>query len=561
MCGITGIKAFNEVGRMHMIHLAAATQSLSHRGPDHQDTYIEDFVGLGHRRLSVIDVSNRGHQPMTDSSGRFVIVYNGELYNYRELRQQLQQNGVAFKSDSDTEVVLQSYIHQGIDCLQHFNGCFSFAVYDQQKQTLFIARDRMGIKPLWYYQDEDKFIFASELKSLLTYNLPKEIDAVSLTQYLQLTYVPAPYTMLQGVRKLLPGHYLLVSPEASSTQAYYQIPNPRHGLNQLDYQAQKDQLVDLLDQSVQRRLVSDVPLGAFLSGGIDSSVIVALASRHVEDFYTFSIGFEDQPFFDETHYAQQVADHFKTKHTVFKLTNNDLFRYVQEVWDHLDEPFADSSAIATYILSKYTRDQVTVALSGDGADELLAGYRKHVALQAAMSGGFYPAAARLLAPLSALFAQGRHGSFANKMRQIKRFNEGLSLPKADRYWLWASIYSQKQATGLLSESMREQVNQEQLAYRQAVFTRSMNGATDINEFLYADMQLVLPNDMLTKVDLMSMAHGLEVRVPFLDHEVVEYAFSLPAESKLKGSFRKRILQDAFKDILPATLYNRPKARF
>jgi len=204
---------------------------------------------------------------------------------------------------------------------------------------------------------------------------------------------------------------------------------------------------------------------------------------------------------------------------------------------------------------------VTVALSGDGADELLAGYRKHVALQAAMGGGFYPAAARLLAPLTSFFSQGRHGTFANKMRQIKRFNDGLSLPKADRYWLWASIYSQKQATSLLSAPLRDQLNKEQLAYRQQVFTQNMNGATDINEFLYADMQLVLPNDMLTKVDLMSMAHGLEVRVPFLDHEVVEYAFSLPAESKLKGSFRKRVLQDAFKDILPADLYNRPKQGF
>lgn len=561
MCGITGIMAFNELGRMHMIHLAQATEKLKHRGPDYQNTFVEERVGLGHRRLSIIDLSPLGNQPMTDASGRYVIVYNGEIYNYRTLRQQLQNLGVSFISESDTEVLLQMYIHYGAECLSQLNGCFALAIYDNREQEIFLARDRMGINPLLYYMDEDKLVFSSEMKSLLSYNIPKELDLESLCLYLQLNYVPAPQTMLKEVKKLMPGSYMKVSGKGKEISSFYKIDYKRDYATPLSYDQQKQKLRELLQHAVSKRLLADVPLGAFLSGGIDSSVIVALASEQVQQLSTFSIGYQDQPFFDETAYAQLVAQKFHTRHTVFSLTNGELYGHLQDLWDHLDEPFGDSSAIPTYILSKYTRKEVTVALSGDGADELLGGYNKHLALYRSFEGGLFTKAAPLLAPLARLFPQSRHNRISNWMRQLQRFSQGLSLPAADRYWLWATLATQSQAQELLNPAILQNLDLISLKERRQKILHSMNGQPHINDVLYTDMQLVLPNDMLTKVDWMSMAHGLEVRVPFLDHEVVDFCFSLPATSKIQGNFRKRILQDTFRDVLPKELYRRPKQGF
>ena len=567
MCGITGLYAFNELGKFHMINLSAATEALSRRGPDFGRTDIIDRVGLGHRRLSIIDTSADGHQPMRDPSGRYTIVFNGEIYNYPALRQRLQQRGVTFQSATDTEVLLQLYMHEGRACLNQLNGFFAFAIYDQQEDVLFAARDRLGIKPLLYYQDEDKVIFASEMKSLLAYGIEKHLDYTSLQHYLRFNYVPAPHTMLRNVRKLMPGQYLEVSkPRAERVQfgTYYQIPFNEARLNpdNLTYAQQQQKLAALLEDSVQQRLVADVPLGTFLSGGIDSSVITTLASRHVDRLKTFSVGYRDEPFFDETRYAQLVAKRLKTDHTVFSLTNRDLYEHLHQLLDHLDEPFADSSAIPVYILSKETRQRITVALSGDGADELFSGYNKHWAAWRMLHPGLAERSVQALLPLWRALPQSRQGALTNRVRQLQRFAEGSALTAKERYLQWATFTTDEAARALLSEASQQQIDA--AAYRQR--TQGLVAAISderetVSQWLLIDTQLVLPNDMLTKMDLMSMAHGLEVRVPFLDHRVVEFAFQLPEESKINRRMKKRIVQDTFRSMLPAALYRRPKKGF
>ncbi len=563
MCGITGIFAFNLVGKFNMINLAAATKTLERRGPDHQGLYSDSFVGLGHRRLSIIDTSAAANQPMWDEAGRYCIIFNGEIFNFQELRKELEAKGISFSTHSDTEVLLKLYILEKEKCLNKLNGFFAFCVYDKQEQTFFLARDRYGIKPLLYVMDEDKFIFGSEMKSILAYGIGKDLDYTSLHTYLQLNYIPAPRTIFKKVKKLLPGHFLTIVNCQLSIVDYYTIPYDSLQVekNPISYQEAKQKLKILLEASVQRRLVADVPLGTFLSGGIDSSVVTALAKKYKPDLHTFSIGFRDERFFDETKYARLVANHFKTEHTVFSLTNDNLYEHVHSILDYIDEPFADSSAINVYILSQETRKHATVALSGDGADELLAGYNKHAAFHRIVNKSWREDVAASLLPLWKLLPKSRSNPLANKARQLQRFAEGMKLSSRDRYWRWAGYANENQALGLLSESSRKQFVENEYEEFKAGLISAIPEKESINDILLTDTQLVLPNDMLAKVDLMSMANGLEVRVPFLDYEVVNYIFSLPSDFKINSDIRKRILQDTYKDILPTKLYNRPKKGF
>jgi len=563
MCGITGIFAFNLVGKFNKIHITNATMALDKRGPDFQDIHIDEWVGLGHRRLSIIDTRDVANQPMWDDQKRYCIVFNGEIFNYRELRSELEAKGTTFFTQSDTEVLLKLYIQQKENCLAKLNGFFSFCVYDRQEQTFFIARDRFGIKPLLYLFDEDKFIFASEMKAILQYGIERNLDYTSLYAYLQLNYIPAPDTIFTQVKKLLPGHYIKVGRQHMDVARYYEIPYDREKAerNPTSYEEAQAKFKDLLEASVQRRLVADVPLGSFLSGGIDSSIVAALASRHKPDLHTFSIGYRDEKFFDETHYARLVAKQINAEHTVFSLTNNDLYAHVHAILNYIDEPFADSSAIAVYILSKETRKHATVALSGDGADEMFAGYNKHAAFRQITSPGWKENLVGAFGPLWKALPKSRSGAITNKIRQLSRFSEGMKLSSRDRYWQWAGYAGKAEALDMLLPHVREGVAMNDFAGRQQSLLRHLPEKENINDILLTDMGLVLPDDMLTKVDLMSMANGLEVRVPFLDYEVVNFAFSLPVSYKIDGNMRKRIIQDSFRDILPAALYNRPKKGF
>ncbi len=570
MCGITGLMAFNEIGRFAMINLSNATEALAHRGPDAGRLYNDHFVGLGHRRLAIIDTSPAAHQPMSDAAERYWIVFNGEIFNYRSLRAQLEQAGEQFATESDTEVLLRLYMREGKACLQKLNGFFAFCIYDKEAQSLFLARDRMGIKPLWYYIDEDKLLFASELKSLLQYGIEKQLDTVSLFQYLQLNYTTAPDSMLKGVQKLLPGHCALLQKGDLHIEKYYQIDN--HYLENYpnivqsqSYSARQKQLEALLDDAVQQRLVADVPLGAFLSGGIDSSVVVALAARQQPHLHTFSIGYRDEPFFDETKYARLVAKKCNTEHTVFSLSNDDLYEHLFDMLHSLDEPFADSSALAVYILSKKTRKHVKVALSGDGADELFAGYNKHHGEYKMRKGGLAMRTVVALEGLWKKLPKSRNSSFGNKVRQLHRFANGAQLTERERYWQWAGFATELQAEALMSQELRKNFDEEIYDRRKDTLLRFIKDSKyeleNLNEVLYTDMQMVLPNDMLTKVDAMSMAHALEVRVPFLDHRLVDFVFSLPLSDKINATHRKRILKDTFRHLLPKELYHRPKQGF
>jgi asparagine synthase (glutamine-hydrolysing) len=563
MCGITGIYSKNLAGKMHMINLSNATEQIASRGPDARGVWMNDHVGLGHRRLSIIDTSDHANQPMTDASGRYRIVYNGEIYNYRALRKELLGAGITFHSESDTEALLYAYIRYREKCLNLLNGFFAFAIYDEKENTLFAARDRYGIKPLYYANDDDKFLFASDMHSILAYGINKEIDLESLYTYLQLNYTPAPNTMMKGVKMLVPGAYLTVSEAGFDIQQYYSIDYEASHVTSGEsaYERQKKHLKALVEESVRRRLVSDVPLGTFLSGGIDSSIISGIAKKYKDNLHTFSIGYSDEPFFDETRYANLVAKKFQTDHTVFSLSNDDLYAHLFDILDRMDQPFADSSAIPTYILSKKTKEHITVALSGDGADELFSGYNKHSAHLRAMHGSSANSLLKTFGSWLKYLPKSRNSAIFNKIRQAEKFGIGLNLNQAERYWRWASILPEARAINLINADSRQKLSMENYLHLKSQYLKPIKGETDLNELLEADMQLVLPNDMLRKVDLMSMAHGLEVRVPFLDHHLIAYAFQLPVSSKINGQMRKRILQDAFRDMLPPELYNRPKKGF
>lgn len=553
MCGIVGMLAFNESGKKHFPQMDNAVNSLTHRGPDGKGVYENKNVTLGHRRLSIIDISNDGAQPFTDSSERYTIVFNGEIFNYKKLRKQLQNKGVSFKSQSDTEVLLYLYIHEKEKCLEKLDGEFAFAIYDNNNDELFVARDRFGIKPLYYFKDNDRFVFASEMKALIELGIPKQIDCASLQTYLHLNYIPSPFTIFENVAKLEAGNYLTISKSKAIRKGiYYQLPDLSEPLSpSLNYTAAQQQLKKLLEESVLNRMVADVPLGTFLSGGVDSSIITAIAAQNTKNLNTFSIGYKNEPLFDETHFAELVAKKYNTNHTVFKLSNDDLFANLHQVLESIDEPFADSSALAVNILSMQTKKHVTVALSGDGADEIFAGYNKHAAELKARDAGIKARLVKTTHPILKHLPKSRNSKIGNKIRQLEKFAEGIKLDEKERYWKWAGFSNENESL-LLNPSKN-------YSSRKKEILKDLD--SNYNSVLLTDIQLVLENDMLVKVDRMSMNQSLEVRVPFLDHKIVDFAFKLPTNFKIDDNHQKKILKDAFKDYLPEELYNRKKQGF
>lgn len=571
MCGIVGIVSSNP---KELAKIVTATRTLSKRGPDNRGSAKFGNLSLGHARLSIIDTSEAANQPFSDANDRYTIVFNGEIYNYQDLRKELIEEGCTFVTNSDTEVLLNLYIKYGSDCLEKLNGFFAFTIYDKKENALFLARDRMGIKPLIYYIDDEKFVFASELKAILTFNVKKEIDKASLFNYLQFNYIPTHNSILVGTKKLKPGHFIYIDnidkiDNGVEEQLYYEIPSNTEQTIQTsapNYDKSQEVLKNLLEDAVQKRLVSDVPVGTFLSGGVDSSIISLLAKKYKPDLQTFSIGYKDEPFFDETFYANTVAKKIGSNHHSFSLTNNDLYENLNEILDYIDEPFADSSAIAVYLLSKYTKEHVTVALSGDGADEMFSGYNKHMAEFKSRNPGIKESAVKMGYPIWRNLPKSRNTKFTNINRQLYKFSLGAKLPHKSRYWKWASIISEEKANYLLKEELifnPQRLSDTAFEYkkRKDELLKSIRKDGDINDVLHTDMKMVLTNDMLRKVDGMSMANSLEVRTPFLDHRLVNFAFSLPTGFKINSIMKKKILQDAFRDELPNEIYKRPKHGF
>ena len=560
MCGITGIIANYSLSNDELNRTAVAVKCLEKRGPDAEGIVNYGSAVLAHRRLSIIDTNTASNQPMEDVSKRYSIVFNGEIYNYKTLKKDLVEKGYEFNNASDTEVLMNGYDCYGTAFLNKLNGFFAFVIYDKQEKTTLVARDRIGIKPLLFYKKENAFYFASEMKALLEFDIPREIDHTSLYTYLQLNYVPEPHSMIKGVKKLKPGHYLKIDAQNRVQKIpFYQVDYPKVDAQYLDlsYDQAKGRFLEILDRSVERRMVADVPLGTFLSGGIDSSLVTALASRKVNNLSTFSIGFKDDPHFDETEFALAVAKKFKTNHHVFSLSRMDLLASLYETLDYIDEPFADSSALAVNALSRETKKYVTVALSGDGADEMFSGYHKHKGEFLMRQNGVKQQVVKKLSPVWSSLPKSRNSSLGNFFRKLDKFATGSSLSKDERYWLWASLLNEAGASNLLLKRPQK----ESYLKRKEEILAVISKGNDFNDVLFTDVSLVLQSDMLRKVDLMSMANGLEVRTPFLDHELMNFAFSIPANFKIDGQMKKKIVQDAAKEILPEMLYNRPKKGF
>lgn len=559
MCGILGYISTKKI--CSQASFKTALDAMSLRGPDASGVFQENAILLGHRRLSIIDTSEGANQPIKDASNRYVLVFNGEIFNFQHLREtKLSGFDIPFRTHSDSEVLLYLLIHYGQSCLSWLSGFFAFAFYDTVSQTTLIARDRFGKKPLIYFQDEDQFIFGSEMKSILPLMPKRVINKESLFLFFQFNYIPPSRSILEGVHKLSPGHSLLIGPEGLEISAYYKINISDSNTTPVTYEDAKQQLHQLMQQSVQDRLISDVPLGAFLSGGIDSSVVVATAAKYTNQLRTFSIGYKDNPLFDESKYADLVAKKYNTDHEVFYLSERDYKEEILNVLDYLDEPFADSSCIPQYILCKKTKPKVTVALSGDGGDEVFAGYNKHRAEWMFRNNPLMALLAKSASPLLKRLPQNKNSKIGNITRKMVKLANGARLTDPERYIQWCSILGEKEVSPLFTTSFQNSIRQKLIRAEHQKYSSHIK-SNDFNEILLSDMQLVLPGDMLYKVDMMSMANSLEVRSPFLDHRIVDFAFQLPASYKIDRQLNKRIVQDAFRNDLPAELYNRPKQGF
>jgi asparagine synthase (glutamine-hydrolysing) len=516
----------------------------------------DDGAHLGMRRLSIIDLAG-GHQPISNEDGTVSSVFNGEIYNYRELQPELEARGHHFQTHSDTEVIVHSYEEFGPACVSKLRGMFAFAIWDAKKQSLFIARDRVGKKPLYYtLTSEGALIFGSELKSLLQHpSMRREINPQAIDAYLTWGYVPDPLSILKGIRKLPPGHYLTFANGRVDVTCYWDFRyEPVQGETSRRAEDYLEELRSLLSESVRLRLIADVPLGAFLSGGIDSSTIVGLMAREMsQPVKTFSIGFNEDSY-NELKYARIAARHFGTDHHEFVVTP-DLCQIVDDLAWFLDEPFADSSAIPTYMVSKLAREHVKVVLSGDGGDELFAGYTRYVIDQRRSGFAGLPRFVRhgLMAPLSRHLPHGARG---------RNFLHNVALDSLDRYLDSISIFTELNKPLLYTDAFRGQLQRngdEVIPFRS--YAERVRTGEPLDTLLYIDSKTYLPGDILTKVDRMSMAVSLEARVPLLDHKLIEFVNSIPASLKLNGLETKHVFKQAIRDFVPAEILNRPKQGF
>ena len=572
MCGISGAVWTHPQQDVSRPVLERMTNVLSHRGPDDAGYFYSPeqcpeqtraWCGLGHRRLSIIDLAG-GHQPLSNEDGTIWIAFNGEIYNYRELKEPLRQQGHHLATSSDTEVIVHLYEQYGVDCVQHLRGMFAFAIWDEKRQRLLLARDRMGQKPLFYRQESGRLTFGSELKALLQVpGAPRDVDPRAVEQFLTYQYVPHPHCILKGYAKLPPAHIAVYEQGELTVRPYWQAPyaHPeRHSLPQSAEEWSKS-LRETLTEAVRLRMRSDVPIGAFLSGGIDSTIIAGLMQSLSErPIHTFSIGF-DVPEFDERAFARQAAEHLGTDHHEYVVQPSALESLPRLIW-HYDEPFGDSSAIPTMYLSEVTRREVTVSLSGDGGDELFAGYPRYQAVQLAGQVDHIPQFLRQIFAWNVwqqiIPASQKQRSFG---RRLKRFMAALGTSPELRYLRWVGTFDDLLRKELYSPEFTQSLggyNADEVILQAYQACRDRDFLTQTT---CVDVLTYLPSDILTKVDVASMAYSLEARSPFLDHKVVELAARMPMELKFRGGQQKKILIDTFRDLIPEPLQNRPKMGF
>ena len=557
MCGIAGFTQFHQK-QGDKKSLIAMGQAIFHRGPDDGGEYLDDNIGLCHRRLSIIDLSAAGHQPMHSYNDQYTIVFNGEIYNFLPLREQLIEKGYQFNSHSDTEVLLALYQEYGVDLLQYINGMFAFALWDKSEKCLFLARDRIGKKPLYYHQTEGDILFASEIKSLLALpQVPKKLRLDAVHDFFAYQYIPDPKSIFEDIYKLEPGHYIKLTANNSETVKYWDISFAK--VSSKSEQNLKAKLLDIANECTQKRMISDVPLGAFLSGGVDSSGIVALMAKNSDTpVTTCSIGFDEKKF-NETEFAKIVAHQYKTEHHELTVHNN-VADSLELITSFFDEPFADPSLVPTYFVAKLAREKVTVAISGDGGDEIFAGYSKYTVddiennlrnkFPTWLRKGLFPSLSRL----------------ANKFnytpfKKASSLLSSLSVDPAMGFYITNSMIKDRQWEQLV----RPDIKQSLADYHPSSLTieryNQADGTDHLSKILYTDIKTYLAGGILVKVDRMSMANSLEVRAPLLDYKLIEFAATIPSNLKYNNGEKKYLLKEAFKDSLPDDILYRKKMGF
>jgi asparagine synthase (glutamine-hydrolysing) len=566
MCGIVGFLTSKAVHIPDYEILRRMRDILTHRGPDDLGEYIRPlddkgpFVFLGHRRLSIIDLTG-GRQPLSNENETVWVIFNGEIYNFKELRMELEEQGHQFKTQSDTEVIAHSYEEYGEKCFKRFNGMFAIGIWDENRRQLVLARDRLGKKPLYYSLLNQSFLFGSELKAIMAHpHFPLRVNPISFMKYLFYEFIPCPHTIFEDAKKLPPASYLIWRKGEMEVKQYwspFKLDKKEENLSEEEIEAR---ILNFLKQSVKRRLISDVPLGIFLSGGIDSSAITALAQEEVPGrVKTFSIGFED-PSFDESRYASHVSKYLNTEHYEQTMHPEDLLNIVPNLPDILDEPMADASILPAYLLSKFTREHVTVALGGDGGDELFAGYPTYLAHKFARHyerflGVFHPIVTFFgnLLPVS-----DDNISFDFK---VKKFLSGIGYPDGIRNSIWLGSFSFQENAKALSSEIHSLFNRDQLVEEILFYEREYPHQDRITMVQFLDLKLYLQEAILVKVDRASMACSLEVRAPFLDYELVEFLMGLPSRFNLSWLNSKYLLKKAMKYYLPEKIIQRPKKGF
>jgi asparagine synthase (glutamine-hydrolysing) len=561
MCGIAGLYFPNHQDKLKT-EIKRMTDALTHRGPDDEGFYIGNSVALGHRRLSIIDLAT-GHQPIFNEDKNKCIVFNGEIFNFKELKAELEDRGHRFSTLSDTETILHAYEEWGEECVQRFRGMFAFCIWDSRNESLFIARDRFGIKPLFYAYYDGKFVFSSEIKSILSDpGLRRTIDSEALAAYFMFSYIPAPLTIYSQIKKMLPGHTLVFKKGQIVTKQYWDLSF------KADREKKEEEFIaeflDLLKESVRLRLISDVPLGAFLSGGIDSSAVVALMSGQLSSpVNTFTIGFggDTDGFDDERKYARLMAERYRTKHREYEVSPDINEELVNRLVTSFDEPFADDGMIPSYFVSKMARENVTVALSGLGGDEAFGGYERYLGFQMSHYYNKMPFLIRkqLFQRVVEKIPEGSLGGA--KVNHLKRFVRSSALVEGERYLGFISKISEKYQHSFFSEGQDFRETFEPSKKRFLSHFESDQADDTLNKVFYCDIKTYLPDDILACTDRMSMQHGLEVRVPFLDHKLMEYCATIPPEMKIKWFRKKYLLKKAVSPLLPPTVLQHKKQGF